>query len=223
MHPKYRLKQATIKKVLFPLLLFSFIFLITFSFTQQNSSNNPEEFCRKIVLNNLDAIIKNVNESKQILESSAGVHQKIKKLKTCYHAARKNYKEIEFFIEYYSPFEAKFFINGPLVPKIEMELGNKPFNPQGFQVIEENLFNASKTDFNNLKNEYALLAQKLNSLRQYYSAIVIEPDKIHEALQLQMIRIMCLTLNGYDCTVNKESIRESSFAISGIENILVFL
>src|ERR1700712_500863 len=53
-----------------------------------------------------------------------------------YHNSRQHYKHIEFFVEYCSPRETKSFINGPLVPKGDLELSNEVIPPQGFQRIE---------------------------------------------------------------------------------------
>jgi len=215
------LKRAGI----FLLLLIGF-FPFIFSFKQQNSSAFKQEFCRNIILRNVKAIITQLEESKEILQSANTKSKKLKNLIRSYHESRKAYKEIEFFIEYYSGFDAKFYINGPLVPKIEMELSSEPILPHGFQVIEEALFDVDKTEslsmgFEVLTKEFDLLREKFIVLEEYYSTINIEENKIQEALKLQVIRIMCFTLNGYDCTINKESITECAYAINGMEQVLL--
>ena len=202
--------------VLVALVLSPFII----SFTKQNSSPNAEEFCRLLVIKNLSAIISELEASSNVLKTEKSKAKKRKSLIDHYHTSRKYYKEIEFFSEYYSPFDSKFYINGPLVPKIEMEISGKPFPPQGFQVIEENLFDSGETDFKILEKEYALLTEKLKFLKEYYSTLRIENSKVQDAVKLQVIRIMCLTLNGYDCTINKESIIECSYALAGIQKIV---
>jgi cytochrome c peroxidase len=204
------------KRNLVPLFLLFLLFLFSFS----SSKTTTEEECRKLVIENLNEIIQSLNQSKKIVTSKLSVNKKLNRLITHYHAARRRYKEIEFFVEYYSPFEAKFFINGPLVPKIELEISSIAFNPQGFQVLEENLFDRKKTDFVVLEKEYAHLILKLSFLKDYYLTISLEQSKVEDALKLQFIRMMCLTLNGYDCTVNKESILETAYSIEGIEKII---
>ncbi|WP_317898966.1 cytochrome-c peroxidase [Aurantibacillus circumpalustris] len=190
------------------------------AFKQQNSSKSLEEFCRTKVSGSINEILIQLKSAKTILETSKSI--KSTKLVKSYSKARKAYKEIEFFIEYYSAFDAKFFINGPLVPKIELEISSEPFPPRGFQVIEEILFSDDKIDSEGLTKEYDLLIQKFEFLKEHYSTINIEENKLHDALQLQIVRIMCLTLNGYDCTINKESIKESAHAIAGMEAIMCF-
>lgn len=178
------------------------------------------ESCRLLVSRNISEIISSLEESVLVTTSNSGKKKKIKKLINLFHTAREKYKEIEFFIEYYSPFESKFFINGPLVPKIELEISSIPFPPQGFQVIEEALFDEEKNNLELLQKEYGLLISKFKFLQEYYTTLSMEESKIKDALKLQLIRIMTLTLNGYDCTINKEATTECSFAIHGIEKML---
>lgn len=213
-------KVKTYRNFIFTVLVTLVLSPFIISFTKQNSSPDAEEFCRILVLKNLSVIVSELETSSNILKTNQSQAKKIKELISHYHAARKYYKEIEFFTEYYSPFDSKFYINGPLVPKIEMEISAEPFPPKGFQVIEENLFDRDKTDFKILEIEYALLTEKLKFLKEYYSTIRIESSKIQDALKLQVIRIMCLSLNGYDCTINKESISECSYALAGIQKIV---
>jgi cytochrome c peroxidase len=192
------------------------------AFTTLNSPKTQGEFCRLMVLENINKIEQELSASLQLIKNKGVEVPSTEQLKQHYRIARKSYKEIEFFIEYYSPFEAKFYINGPLVPKLELEISSVPFEPQGFQVIEEVLFDKNKTDVNSLKKEYSLLIEKLAFLKQHYSTINIEPNKLNEALKLQLIRIMSLTLNGYDCTINKETLTETIWSLTGVEKIIGF-
>lgn len=217
---KRGIAALTVKKCFLFLFLCCCFIPSMVSFIEKDAAVTPEELCRKIVLENIDGIILNLKASEQIALSSTAANKKIKALKKQYHSARAYYKPIEFFIEYYSPFEAKFFINGPLVPKIEMEISSEVFQPHGFQVMEEFIFSGDSIDGNAFKIETGLLISKLTFLRNHYSTINIERSKVEEALKLQLIRIMCLTLNGYDCTINKETIVETAYAVKGVEDIL---
>jgi cytochrome c peroxidase len=200
------------------LLVFALVSL--FSFSGKDQDLPPEELCRNYVLENIDKITAALEQSGKTCSLKMNDKVKVQKLIQLYHQSRIAFKKIEFFIEYYSPFDSKYYINGPLVPKYEIEYGNKIFEPQGFQVIEENLFDPHKTDIAVLKKEYQLLAQKFVSLKKYYSTIIIERPNLTEALRLQVIRIMCLTLNGYDCTINKESVAECASVLEGLNTIL---
>lgn len=189
------------------------------SFSGNGSSTSPEELCRKFVLNGMDKIISHLEEAREI--NQLKVKKRKKSLIKLYNKARKHYKEIEFFIEYYSSFDAKYYINGPLVPKNEIEYGPTIFEPMGFQVLEENLF-SKETDFAEVNKQYEILIDKLTKLRDYYSTITIEKPNLTEALRLQVIRIMCLTLNGYDCTINKETTKECIYALNSLNTVLTY-
>lgn len=218
---KIRLKSsAFFKRIGIFLILLILIVPATLSFKHASSSSPVEEFCRLQVSDNISNIITDLQSCKKVLSSGLAKEKKTDQLIKLYRHARSSYKEIEFFIEYYSPFDSKFYINGPLVPKIEMEISSQPFPPQGFQAIEEALFDPDKTDLEVLAKEYDLLLTKFTFLKNYYSTLRIEQSKIQDALKLQVIRIMCLTLNGYDCTINKESITECAYAIHGMQKIL---
>jgi cytochrome c peroxidase len=200
------------------LLLIGIPFLISF---KKNSSTDPSiDYCRKLVLNNSEKIITSLNGSVALLEKSKNQKKVHSQLISQYRIARKLYKEIEFFIEYYSTFEAKYFINGPLIPKNEIEFGPKIYQPQGFQVIEDFLFTKNKFNSEALIKQYKLLIQKFENLKEYYQTITIELSNLNEALQLEIVRVMCLTLNGYDCTINKEGLSECACSISGLIKIL---
>ncbi len=206
-------------------VIFLFGILITFlivAFKEKPKNDDCETFCRQLILRNLDEIALALNQSTELINNDSPINKKINTLKEKYHAARVAYKKIEFFIEYYSAFEAKFYINGPLVPKIEMEISSEPFYPHGFQVLEENLFDDEKLDPLTLKNEYVLLHKKINALSEYYTTLQLEQNKIEEAIKLQFIRLMSLTMNGYDCTINKEAIKETAHVIEGLEEFLKF-
>jgi cytochrome c peroxidase len=213
-------KRSLIKKIIVISLIVICISPAVLSFKKLDKQQEPAEYCRKIVLQNTDKIIASLNSSIKTLKILNNKEATITELKSEYRIARRYYKEIEFFIEYYSAFDTKYYINGPLVPKNEIELGPTIYPPQGFQVIEDQLFTKDKFEAEEALNQYNLLIKKFETLKEYYSTITIELPNLNEALQLEVMRIMCLTLNGYDCTINKESLSECSNSIKGILNIL---
>lgn len=207
---KSRIRRFKVLVFFKVLLLFSIV-----SFSEKIASS-PEDLCRHFVLQHIATITNSLSNSKKIISLKLTHAQKVKRLKAEYALARKSYKQIEFFVEYYSAFDAKFYINGPLVPKNEIELGPKIFEPMGFQVIEESLFDESKTDTAILLRNYNLLNEKFNQLKEYYQTVTIERPNHEEALRLEVVRVMCLTLNGYDCTVNKAAIHECAQTLTGL-------
>ena len=183
------------------------ILLASFAFTSDMSNHfkSPEENCRSYVLQNI------------FLCKSAVLEIKTKENKiNSYRLARKYYKRIEYFIEYYSGFDAKYFINGPLIKKFDVEYGNKIFEPHGFQVLEQIFFEKGKKEQNLLKNECDILLEELSILEERYQTISLSKSNILEMLKLQLVRIMNMNLNGYDCTINKENIKETYFVLEGV-------
>ena len=110
-------------------LILSCILLVVFvSASWQKKNDSISEKTR-------DFILQEISNSKQQLILSKAGNNNLSQLQKFYIEARKHYKHVEFFIEYVSPREAKYFINGALVPKHDEEYGIR--NPQGFQKIEE--------------------------------------------------------------------------------------
>jgi len=178
---------------------------------QQNSA-------KEIVRNWLN---EEINNSQKQLSLSILDLNNLPQLKKNYNNARKHYKHVEFFIEYYSPREAKYFINGPLVPKVDIELGSEALLPQGFQRIEELLFTSSEMlDTLALHKEYSLLIEQLSTINKYYKQVKITDSQLLEMCQLELFRISTMNLNGYDATISLTNIKESAWCLEGIENVI---
>lgn len=137
-----------------------------------------------------------------------------------YNDARIYYKQVEFFVEYCSPREAKSFINGPLVPKSDFEISNEVIPPRGFQRIEELLFTKDALDTAALQKEYNLLLTKLTELNTYYASFEINDAQLLEMCQLQLFRIAAMNLNGYDQTISQTNVTESYWCMEGIKQTL---
>lgn len=137
-----------------------------------------------------------------------------------YHDARIHYKQVEFFIEYCSPREAKNFINGPLVPKNDFEITNEVVPPRGFQRIEELLFTDKPLDTAALHEQYQLLIQKIAELNAYYENIEIHDAQLLEMCQLELFRIASMNLNGYDGTISQTNVTETYWCMEGIKQLL---
>jgi cytochrome c peroxidase len=165
-------------------------------------------------------ILEELKETQQALATSLLHLDDRAALKQIYHQSRQHYKHIEFFVEYCSPREAKNFINGPLVPKGDLELSNEVIPPQGFQRIEELLFSKDSLDTHSLENEYTLLRSKLAEINNYYESIEITEGQLLEMCQLQFFRIAAMNLSGYDGTISQTNVTESFWCIQGIEEVL---
>lgn len=205
-------KKIIIKKNdVFLCLLLVFI---TCSFFQKKTIPHSSVSDNKFVLKNTDLIIKELQFSINLIDS---VHSTIvlNKLKSSYLKSRHFYKQIECYIEYCSPFDVKYYINGPLVKKSELEYGKKIFDPHGFQVIEEFLFSSKTLDIEKQKTEYLMLIEVFTAFQKKIKTATINDSQIIEMLQFEIIRTISLTLNGYDATFTKSNVEETISVLNG--------
>jgi len=166
-------------------------------------------------------LVEELNNSRKQLSLSLLQFNNVSQLKEHYHEARKHYKHTEFFVEYRSFREAKYFINGPLVPKVDLDLSSQAYSPQGFQRIEELLFKTSGIpDTIALRNEYTLLEAQLAQISHYYQQIKISDDQLLEMCQLELFRIGAMNLSGYDATLSQTNVQEAVWCMEGIESVL---
>ncbi len=180
-----------------------------FAWHTENKKNIAAEPVRKWILQEL----KLLRQSISAISNSQNTRAK----KANYFNARKHYKHVEFFVEYYSPLAARLYINGPLVPKHEIDLGKKMIPPQGFQRIEEILFAGKQKE---LPRELALLKKQIASLEEYYKDVEINDADLLDMCQLQLFRIAALGLNGYDATISQTNITETLWSLEGVEKAI---
>jgi cytochrome c peroxidase len=137
-----------------------------------------------------------------------------------YREARRHYKRVEFFVEYCSPREAKYLINGPLVPKHDPDVSPDMQEPRGFQVIEELLYTAELPDTVRLNAETRALSEQVATLAGYYGGIEMADGVLLEMCQLQLFRIAALNLNGYDATFSLTNVEETDGCLEGLEEVI---
>ena len=138
-----------------------------------------------------------------------------------YTLSRKNYKYIETVIEYVSPFFAKYYINGSPIKKHDIESGNKVFEPHGFQLLEPFFFTGDTSLSNEeIIYEIKLLKETIIQTRKKYKSVIPRTEQYFDMIQMELVRIISLNINGYDCAITKENISESIFIFEGISEIL---
>jgi len=173
---------------------------------------DPMEYYRPYVLTELENSIKWL----QVIQKNKNDSAAIKK---AYHQSRKHYKHVECFVEYCSPREAKFGVNGALVPKNDPEFGSKVFYPKGFQTVEESIFGSETLDTVQLEKRVAELILQLDVLKKNYKSIQVENEQLLDVFQYQLYRIAALNLNGYDATFTQTNITEIKYCIEGLEEL----
>ncbi len=155
-----------------------------------------------------------------LLADSIFVEKKLSQLRANYFSARRYYKRIECFLEYSAPFDVKYFINGPLVKKSDLEIGTRIVDPHGFQVIEEQLFGVDSIDIPLLVSELTLLRESFKSFKNKLKNININDSQIIEMMQFELIRMSSLTLSGYDASFTKTNSLECISVFEGCRALL---
>ncbi len=143
-------------------------------------------------------------------------------LVTYYHEGRKHYKHLEFFLEQVTPGQAKYYINGPLVPKYLLESEAKMVPPHGFQKIESILFAEGITNNEEvLMEEYQQLKSVVFQLENYFKTVQLADILVFEMFQLELYRIASMNLNGYDATITKTNIQETVWVLESMKGLLI--
>lgn len=195
------------------------IVVVSCSFLNSTMSDYSDSEKIVYVKHNTKQIISILDNSIQLADSEIAINQ-LNQLKLNYFTARRNYKHIEFLIEYCAPFDVKYFINGPLVKKSDLEIGTRIVDPHGFQVIEEQLFAVDSIDSKLLLLELQLLKESFKSFENKLKDLNINDAQIIEAIQFELIRMCSLTLSGYDATYTQTNSSECRYVFEGLSFIL---
>ncbi len=170
-------------------------------------------------------VIENVKLSNEKLDSVA-FNIKINNRKKAiyfYESARNNYKFIEFYLEYHFPFLSKYYLNSALVNKAEYELAYKTIAPHGFQVIESYLYSNEIDTTIQIGFEIELLKKSFSSINTKVKGKFTKVATTIDMLRFEIIRIMSLYLNGYDCTINKRNLEEIKTILNGFESTITLM
>lgn len=136
---------------------------------------------------------------------------------------RLRYKSIEFFIEYFFR-SAGWVYNSP--PKFEIEEPYMEYQqPAGLQVMEGLLYGdsimASKTA---LLEQADLLCSSAADLHTLLYGFHMEDAQLLESLRLELVRVITLSLSGYDAPLLKSGIAEGEWALEAMQyNLYPFL
>ncbi|WP_158280815.1 cytochrome c peroxidase [Pararcticibacter amylolyticus] len=146
-------------------------------------------------------------------------HSDEKAAKTAFLEARKQYKTIEYYIEYFFPATA-VMLNG--APVDEIELGeNMVENPTGFQVMEEILYSdPSAAGYTDLLNEVKKMQLNLKRIVRFNEQYEITDAQLFDAIRLEVFRITGLGITGFDTPSALQSLPEAAAALSGIAKVL---
>lgn len=209
----------TRKRLLIKIFFILLCFIMSLSSFTTNEENTFSEKFNNYVSVNTSVIINYLDSIDYLLQTKQ--HDGIRE-QYYYEQARKHFKKIEFYTEYQFPFYSKYFINGALVNKAELEYGFKTFAPHGFQVIENLLYSDKKDTTIQSRYELSLLKQSFQYVKTKSLGRETENAKLIDMMRFEIIRIMSLYLNGYDCTINKQNLKEIEHILTGFESVIQF-
>ena len=133
---------------------------------------------------------------------------------------RYQYKQIEYFLEYFFIRSARVY-NGP--PKFELEEPESGYpEPVGFQRMEAILFTPDNyAQKEKLIEQAALVCNSAKELPVLLEGFETSDRQILQSLKLELIRIMTLGITGYDAPLLKSGITESYYALLSVQSALV--
>ena len=150
-----------------------------------------------------------------LTKDNASLIEARKKLAAC----RLSFKRIEFFTEYFFPSETRMYNAAPVMEVEEPTL--ELVEPMGLQQIESLLY-----DGDPMANKPILLLQadalysSVKDLKSLLYQFEVSDAQILESLRIELIRIMALSLSGYDAPSLKTGIIETREALATIQYIL---
>ena len=141
------------------------------------------------------------------------------KIRESFLKARKQYKKLEFYMEYFFP-TTSVLLNG--APIDEIELGeNLVEPPTGFQVMEELIYETPTSDNRQtLLNEVRKMQLNLKRAARYNAQYEITDAQVFDALRLEIFRITSLGITGFDTPAALQSLPEAASALQGIKTVM---
>jgi cytochrome c peroxidase len=143
----------------------------------------------------------------------------VRAAKTALRNSRKEFKKIEFFLNYF--FESSSLIyNRPA--KVEVEEPYMEYQePSGFQVIEVLLFDTDPAaNRSRLLEQAELLSSSAADLNSLLYGFEATDAQVLESLRLELVRIITLSITGYDAPELKSGITESYQSLQSIAIML---
>lgn len=132
---------------------------------------------------------------------------------------RLSYKKFEWAAEYFTPAVSRF-VNGPPVQEVEMASG-QVFEPAGLQVIEGYLFpryNSGRKK--ELIRQLNLLQDGCDKFKTYFANIDVFNWQVFDAAKLEVFRVLCLGITGFDNPLTLKSMQESAASLESVKAAL---
>jgi len=143
------------------------------------------------------------------------------KLRTQFAACRREYKQLEFAIEYYYPHAASR-INGAPLPETEPGEPGEVIPPSGFQVLEEYVYAGPDTHANRalVYQEIDNLLYQVRHLEQQASYLTFTDAEVFDAVRLNLYRLAAKGISGFDSPVAHASLPEAAATLQASREML---
>lgn len=150
------------------------------------------------------------------LKSKKGVAH----LRRLFKKSRYTYKKLEVITATVDSYNAKW-INGPNLPKIEYEKTLAAINdPEGFQVIEEELFGEEAFENKHLiVKKTQKLRHYLRESHEYVKSQTLYDWLVFHCLRMASVRLATLGITGFDCPVSLDAVEEAKYTLTAMSEI----
>lgn len=206
------MKFFTPSKTIKLILVCGFAFVL-WSFGYNTPAANALEVSTKNYrngLSNLQTQLAILNQKAINLKTNP---QKVGEVRTSFINVRKEFKQVEFLLEYFDIQSVRDHINGAPLPKIERNSSEMTvLPPHGLQVIEEILY-ADDVDVDELVTETTLLLNKFTQINSYQQRVPVTERNLFEAARLELIRILTLGITGFDTPASGNALVDAKNAL----------
>ncbi|WP_022826022.1 cytochrome-c peroxidase [Hymenobacter norwichensis] len=164
-------------------------------------------------LNQLHATLTHFQERTYSADTSALRHE--------FAACRRQYKQLEFAIEYYYP-HAAGRINGAALPETEPGEPGEVIPPSGFQVLEEYVYAApdSRSNRDLVHQEIDNLLFQVRQLEQQEPYLAFSNEAVFDALRLNLYRLAAKGVSGFDSPAAHASLPEAAATLQATREVL---
>ncbi len=186
-------------------------------FCTPDAPRTPAQKARAYLLANLDTL-QYTTGPRLLRLASTGSEDSVR---LAFQEARRRYKKVELFTEYYAPAASKA-LNGAPLPEYEVQESTS-FEPSGLQVIEEHLYPEFETENREeLVREVKKFVSVLGRARVILEGTELEEANLLNACKQEVYRIMVLGVSGFDTPLTNSGVQEAAVALQSVLEVLSF-
>ena len=137
-----------------------------------------------------------------------------------FRRARRAYKRVELFVEYYGSSTMRE-LNGPPLPKAEDEDPETPLAPVGLQMVEAALFpGADRAAILDARRYVPYMRLAVRSLRRAGADTMPGDAYLFDAMRHELSRVATLGVASFDATLSGDAESEAADALDGVRETL---